>query len=434
MSYSGNIKVHGPDVPEYYEQPNIYVSAYFGDVTRDGDYIYCDVSLSLNAMTRLSWFGYQVHVYAQLDGDQIVELVNKPNSPRTWNSDVYKGSARLQSWNNTSSCKITVYFMSNCPCPGKNKQVAVWSSDFWCPSREAPSLNLYSTGYSYNYLSWQVDSNQRCKEWSYRLDGGEWHSYDWTTSTSSTGSLEVSPSWHRVVVAGLNEYNIWGYSSELYWDCTIPSITNYSITPINNTTGVLKFTTNYNVYYYFNGVYSGEGNGDISINVTLTENTAKNYELRVSRTDNTSIGSSVNVWADTTYPKLALYTSVNGLEVSYTCYADPYCKDWVMYYSWTDEYGVSHTESIQGPKEAWSWSGTFTGLPNVGYYFTVYATKTSNNATGYSNTSGAKPTGCARIYDRKGTPITAGVYIWTNNSWKSAVPYVWSNGQWNMAK
>lgn len=432
MSYSGNIKVHGPGVPEYYEQPNIYVSAYFGDVTRNGDYIYCNVSLSLNAMTRLSYFGYQVHVYAQLDGDQIVELVNKPNSPRIWNSDVYKGSTTLTSWNKSSTCKITLYFMSNCPCHGKNRQVAVWSSDFWCPSADAPLLNLYNTGYSYNYLNWQVDSNQKCKEWSYRLDGGDWHSYDWNNSNSSKGTLWVDSSWHRVVVAGLNEYNIWGYSQEIYWDCTIPSITNYSITPINNTTGILRFTTNYNVYYYFNNTYLGEGSGDITVNVSLDENKGRNYGLWVSRTDNTSIGAGVDIWADTTYPKLSLSSSVTGLDIYFTCTTDTYCKDWRLLYSWTDSQGTRHQETIYGPNEAYSWSDKFTGLPNTEYSLTIYATKTSNSATGYSNTVGAKPTGCARIFNN-GAFQPAGIYIWTNGGWKVAIPYVWSNGRWNMA-
>lgn len=439
MSWSGDVKIHNVPGTGYPGTPAIYAHVTVSDVWRDNNTLYCDVSASLNAMGQYSYFGYYIRVYAQLDDGSLVQLFYKPNSPSRWNGGVYSGSARLYSTNNTTSCFVNIYFQSNCggECTGSPNPYKMAAIQLWAPALPAPTINAGSTGFTADTVSWWATSNYDCDSWAYSLDGGDWQSY-YGGVTSAPGTISVSSDIHRITIFGRRSGVVWGRSSEVYYDCRIPQLNNATVTPLNNTQGTLKFNTNFNVNYYWNNTYMGTGQNDITVTVPLSENSLKDYTLRVERTDNIVIQNSRNISVNTKYADISLTTTVSGLDVSFNVTSSEICNNWYLKYTWTDSEGVQRTDFYRADVSYTSrlWQGTLSNLtPNIRYNITAYGTRTDNRAQGYSNTMTVTPTGCVRIFDEalhEYRPI--GVYIFTEGRWQVAIPYVYTNGQWEMCQ
>lgn len=304
------------------------------------------------------------------------------------------------------------------------------------PVLPAPSISLSSSGFTATTLSWNASSNYDCDAWKYQLDGGK--EVDYTgKARSAPKTISVSSAIHRVKVSGRRSGVTWGTSKEVTWDCRIPEINNLTITPINNTQGTLKFNTNFNVKYYLNNTYIGTGNGNITATVQLSENSIKDYTLRIERVDNTVIQNSKKVSVDTRYSTITLSAQVNGLDVSFNVTSSEMCNNWYIIYKWTDDTGT-HSQRYDATQgfTGKSWQGILATLtPNITYSITAYGTRTDNKAQGYSNTVVVTPTGCVRIFDgtsQEYKPI--GVYIFTEGSWKVAIPYIFTNGNWEMCQ
>lgn len=438
MSWNGNVKIHNVPGTGYPGQPAIYAYVTVSDITRNNNTLSCKVSASLNKMGKYSYFGYYIRLYAQLDNGNRVQLFYKPNSPSTWADGVYKGEATLTSTNNTTTSYVNIYFQSNCggECKGSPNPYKMYAIRQSAPPLPAPTITLSSTGFTSNTLSWNATSNYDCDKWKYRLDNGNEIEY-WGSNRSAPKTISVSSAIHKVKVLGRRSGVTWGTSNEVTWDCRIPEINNLTITPINNTQGTLTFNTNFNVRYYINNIYIGTGNGNITTNIQLTENSLKTYTLRIERVDNTVIQNSKSINVDTRYSNISLSAYVSGLDVSFSITSSEICKNWYILYTWTDSTGT-HSQRYDAPQgfTGKTWQGVLSTLtPNITYNITAYGTRIDNNAEGYSNTVIVTPTGCVRIFDKisqEYKPI--GVYIFTEGSWKVAIPYIFTNGSWEMCQ
>lgn len=438
MSWNGDVKIHNVPGTGYPGQPAIYAHVTVSDITRNNNTLSCRVSASLNAMGKHSYFGYYIRVYAQLDNGNRVELFYKPNSPSTWSSGVYKGEATLTSTNNTTTSYVNIYFQSNCggeckSSPNPYKMYAIRQS---APPLPAPTITLSNSGFTSSTLSWNATSNYDCDKWKYKLDNGNEIEYSGSTR-SAPKTISVSSAIHKVRVSGRRSGVTWGTSNEVTWDCRIPEINNFTITPINNTQGTLSFNTNFNVKYYINNIYLGTGNGNITNTIQLTENSLKEYTLKIERVDNTVIQNIKSINVDTRYSNISLSAYISGLDVSFNVTSSEICKNWYILYTWTDATGT-HTQRYDAPQgfTGKTWQGTLSTLtPNILYTLTAYGTRIDNSAQGYSNTVMVTPTGCVRIFDgnsQEYKPI--GVYIFTEGGWKVAIPYIFTNGNWEMCQ
>lgn len=148
MGYgNGSLQVHGRGLGAYNKPPTICISISVSDVWRSGDTIACNVTASLNAMGRGSYFGYNVNVYAQLDGGGLAQIISKPNSPKTWSSGTYStGTQTITSVNGGTGCTLNIYFSSICGCHGGAPALCVQSIGMSCP----PAITYYNIGYDAN--------------------------------------------------------------------------------------------------------------------------------------------------------------------------------------------------------------------------------------------------------------------------------------------
>lgn len=123
MAYiDGAMKVHGPGLNGYVQQPPISISLNASDVSRSGDVISCTISATLNALSGYNRFGYSVNVFAQLDEGNVVQLISKPNYPDQWGGGTYGTGVQTISSNNSSTgCTLKIYMESSCPCNGGNR-------------------------------------------------------------------------------------------------------------------------------------------------------------------------------------------------------------------------------------------------------------------------------------------------------------------------
>ena len=147
MSYSNsNLKIHGVAGTGYNDNnPSIFITLNVSDVTRSGSTIRCNVTASLNGLSGPSHFGYNINLDCQLDNGTKKNLFEKPNSPSQWSSGAYKGSATVSSTNNTTSCKLKIYFASICGqteggCPSSPNSAVVQTI-----SLSAPPANVTVT-------------------------------------------------------------------------------------------------------------------------------------------------------------------------------------------------------------------------------------------------------------------------------------------------
>lgn len=431
MSWSGNVQIHQVPGTGYPGTPKIDAYVSFGDVWRDGNTVYCDVSASLNAMGKYSYFGYYIKVFAQIDNGSLVQLFYKPNSPSRWNSGVYSGSGRVSASNTSSNATLSIWFESNCgsECWGAHSSYKMFSTNVSAPAMDPPNLSLYNAGYNANYLSWNAYTDVACDEWKYSLDGGPEYYYS-SNEWSSPGTLGVSSDIHRVYVTAHRKNGKWGTSNTVWWDCRIPNIVNPGISVTGVNSGVLYFYTDYSVNYYINNVYLGTGSGNLSANVSLQNNTNTGYELKITRTENTDIINTYMVYADTTYANIILQTTVVGTTIQYSAYSNTNCRDWYMELSWTDTGGVLHKDIIR-PQTAVStfWNGTLLDKDiDTVYTLQVFATKSSNNVFSSSNTISAQPEACLHLFDNENNPKIAVPYIYIEGrGWTKASPHIWKN-------
>lgn len=432
MAYSNSsVKIHNVEGSGYPGKPAIYTKVDISDIWREGDYLKCYVSASLNA-SGSGYFGYSITVYTQLDDGPLVELYNKPNYPARWESDVYKGGSTLSAYSTSSSARVSIWFKSNCggECWSRNNAYKMWEVSLGAPAPATPVITASNAGYGSNYISWSASSDIDCTEWRYALDSDPWVLYKTGASTWAPGTLSVSPAVHTVTIYGKRASGQEGASPQLTWDCRIPSLSNVSLKVTGPTSGILSFYTNLDVDYYFNGTYYGRGSGNISVSVSLSSETLKDYSLEVRRTSNSNITNSTTVKGDTRSPIINLTASVAGLEVSFTTSSPVTCKDWKLVYSGGDD-----SDTLVSGQETSSWISSFSAKnPGSPYTLTAYGTSTVNGVTGKSNTITVTPTGCARVFIDKDNSRATAVFIYTGGRWQTAVPYIYYNGKWNMAK
>ena len=125
MAYSNSsLKVHGPGCLNYTQRPPFTVNISVSDVSRSGNTISCNVTASLNGLGGASYFGYNIHLYAQLDNGSLVEIATKGNTPRRWSSGYGSlGTKTISSINSTTSCTLNLWLSSNCPCHGGSQKI-----------------------------------------------------------------------------------------------------------------------------------------------------------------------------------------------------------------------------------------------------------------------------------------------------------------------
>ena len=102
------INIHGPDAGAYTARPPITADVSYSSVSRSGDKIYCDVSLSINGISGIRYFGYNLDMYAQLDDGPLVGICSKGNLPSQWSSGAFSGSGTASSNNRTTDRKSVV--------------------------------------------------------------------------------------------------------------------------------------------------------------------------------------------------------------------------------------------------------------------------------------------------------------------------------------
>lgn len=442
MSWSGTVQIHGVSGTGYPDAPKLYSTVEFGDITRSGDTISCTVSASLNK-SGSAWFGYHINVYAQLDEGEKVLLYTKPNRPKTWSANVYKGSGTIKSNNTSESATLKILFESNCggPCWSAGTAYTMWSQSVTAPPYAPPNITLTKDVYGSTYLKWNCTSDVDCDKWVYSIDGGAEIAYTGNSKSAPGALYNLTSQKHSVYVKGHRVNGKWGTSSTVTWDCSVPQINNFQLTPVDNTHVDISFTSDYDVDYYWNNVKLGTTvNKSGKARISITENTTVSGTLKIVRTDNTNITNSAQKSLDMTYAKIQLTGIVNALDVSFDAVTSDMCKDWYAILTWTID-GTKYTRRIEGPSgDTTYWKEVISGLePNVKYEIVVYATKVSNNVSSASNKVSATPTGCIRIFDSNNTAKGVGVWIWvetdTFTGWRVAVPYVYSEADqvWKMS-
>lgn len=435
MSWSGTVQIHGVPGTGYPDVPKLYTNVSFGDITRNGSTISCNVSASIKA-SGSAWFGYRINVYAQLDNGPVVLLYSKGNSPKTWGEGAYSGSGTISSTNDGESATLKILFESNCggPCSSAGTPYVMWSTAASAPPFAPPNITLESTGYTATSLSWKATADVACDSWVYTIDGSPNYGYG-SYSNVTYGSLNVSSAIHSVAVSGHRPNGKWGWSNTVTWDCRIPEINNVSISPLNNTTGTLSFYSNFTVLVYWEGVYIGEAsaNNIFTNNITLQEGKLRAYNLKVARKDNTAITNSRDISVDMLYPIITLEASVNGIFVEFSATMDKPCKNVYAEISW----GKDNSYIIECPSsQTSSWNYALKQINgqdlvvNTEYSIKIIGTRADNNVTFASNIVKATPLGCIRVYQDKYDP--AGVWIWTdiggnpgNYKWTMAIPYIY---------
>lgn len=433
------IRIHGQPGTGYPEDPVITADVSYTDVSRSGTTLSCDVSAVIGGMpnpsAKYGYFGYQITTYAQLGDGALVPIFVKSAANRRWSAGAAYGTVRVSCNSDDTSVILRIYTEAiRCGCTGQNTKQVMWSTALSAPPSAPPSITLTNAGYDATYISWTASANETCTEWQYSLDSQAWVAYAGST-TATSGALNVSSAIHNVTIRGKGIGGLWGYSNNLVWDCRIPNIENAVIKVTGDTQGTLSFRTDYNVKYYFNNVYLGQDSGNINVPVTLSSNISKGYSLRLERVENTAIQNSTTVVGDTTAAKVSLEMSVIGTDVTFTAASDVSCENWQLVQEWTDSSG-SHVEIVKTSADVkTTWKDIVKDLTvNVSYTYYVKVVKTSNSTSAESNRVTVVPKGCVKIFHPEGTPITAGVYVFNNGSWRVAQPYVWSEGAWHISK
>lgn len=136
------INIHGPDAGAYTARPPITADVSYSSVRRSGDKIYCDVSLSINGISGIRYFGYNLDMYAQLDDGPLVGICSKGNSPSQWSSGEFSGAGTASSNNRTTSCTLKILTSSICGCHAGAPALVVWSTTLSAPSADF-TVNFY---------------------------------------------------------------------------------------------------------------------------------------------------------------------------------------------------------------------------------------------------------------------------------------------------
>ena len=219
----GKYQVHGPGLSNYNEVPDIYADISIGTVNRKdyGDSIDVDVSGSLLALVKPSYFGYTLKIYVSLDSqnfEDAVQIIDKPALPNTWGDYKYGlGQVNLTSINTGTACYLYIWTNSNCTCYGNggntNHPHIVQTIQLTAPQAgnkpETPTLtnnNKYNNNAGISASTNSLTIGVSSSDWG-KPDNGK---IFWSCSNGAKGEL-----------AKTSQFNITGLSSGTSYTVTV---------------------------------------------------------------------------------------------------------------------------------------------------------------------------------------------------------------------
>ena len=196
----------------------------------------------------------------------------------------------------------------------KNNIKTLIQDDVGTNDRSAPTITVESTGLTSTSVSWKATSNVSCNKWEYSLDGAAYVTYsnsDTTTASKTVTGLKSGN--HTIKVRGTKTSNgVTGVSSSVSYDCNVPVISGFTITPSGASTVKASFSCNYSFQYMIkkpgDASWPSTWSSTVAANTVTTTssmsvpNTNGIYYIRVRRTSDADLTAETSATCDMRIP------------------------------------------------------------------------------------------------------------------------------------
>ncbi len=304
----------------------------------------------LRGYSRYEWnFGQRVQMWLATDssGSDKVNLTSSYVSISSSGSNSYKGWIPKTGY--ASNCSITKTYEGNpdgtCPAvwlyfrdynPGitwvsngttvaldvsyKGNIKSLIDKDAGANDVSAPTVTAKATGLTATSISWTATSNVNCNKWEYSLDGGAYTSYSTENKTSTSKTLTgLTSGSHKIKIRGTKKTNgKTGVSSEVPYDCNLPNIMDFNITPTSKSRVVVSFKSNYASKYMIkkpgdtswpsSWTDAAAANTETKSSAMTVPNTDGTYYLKVKRTSDDDLFTERNTTYDMRLPSISSFT------------------------------------------------------------------------------------------------------------------------------